>query len=264
MAVQTGHACVVHPSAVIADDVIIGPFSVIEDSVTIGASTVIGNSVTIGRYTTLGRRNLVYSNVVLGSHPQDLTFAGEETKLVVGDDNTFREFVTANVGTRKGGGMTRIGSSNLLMACSHVAHDCHVGDNVVMGNCALLGGHVHVGNGSVLSGAAAFHHYASIGQYAFVGGLTRIVQDVPPFMIVEGNPSKVRGVNVVGLRRAGFPEERIEALKEAYSILYKNGLTKAEAIERIESWSDMTEEVGTLVVFLKRMLCAKHGRHRQP
>ena len=180
----------IEPGAEIGENVGIGPNCFISGRAKIGDGCRLYNGVTILGNTTLGRNNVIHTSATLGSPPQDLKYRGEDTRLVLGDNNSVREYVTMNVGTIQGGGLTRIGSNCLFMACSHVAHDCSLGDHVVMANNVLLAGHVTVQDRAIINGAAAINQFSTVGTLAFVGGLTRIVQDVPPYMIVEGNPAK--------------------------------------------------------------------------
>jgi len=254
---------VVHPSARIAEGAEIGPYCLIGENAEVGDGSALTSHIVIGRNVTIGKGNIIYSHAVLGGPPQDLDYRGDSTLLKIGDENIIREFVTINIGTTKGGGLTSVGNRNFLMACSHIAHDCTLEDNVVLTNAVLLAGHIYVERNAVLSGAAACHHFVTIGRYAFVGGLTRIVQDVPPFMIVEGNPSRVRGVNVVGLKRGGFSEERIEALKEAHRRIFRTTKIRMEVLLDMKNSSDLTPEVEYLVEFLLRAARGKHGRARE-
>jgi len=251
----------VHPRAELAEDVTVGAYSIIDEHVKIGRGTWIGNHVTITGHTTIGENNRIFSNAVIGSEPQDLKFAGEVTELIIGNNNTFREFVTVNVGTEKGGGKTVIGNDNYIMACAHIAHDCILEDKIIMANAVLLGGHVKVESCAVFAGAAALHHFVTVGRLAFVGGLTSIVQDVAPYMITEGEKSIPRCVNVVGCRRNGLSEEDIEALTKAYKIIYRSNLTREEAFAELERQNLMTEHVSYLVEFLRRMTQGVKGRY---
>lgn len=230
----------IHPTAVIAKgaelgrDVTIGPYSVIGANVRIGDGTFVGPQVVIDGVTTIGRDNRFLGQANIGGAPQDLSYEDEPTQLVLGDRNTVREFVTINRGTLKGGGMTRVGSGCLFMACSHVAHDCQIEDGVQLGNNVLLAGHVAVGWNAIVNGAAAAHQFVTIGRNAYVGGLTRVIQDVPPFMILEGHPARVRKVNVIGLERAGAPAEEIQALRQAFRILFRAEELRSQAVARAE------------------------------
>ncbi len=259
----------VHPTAEIdsraelADGVVIGPYCVIGPDVLIGEGCVIESHAVVLGKTRLGRNNRLHHHCVIGGAPQLLKDLGRDVGLIIGDDNTFREFVTVNTGTELGGGPTRIGNHCLFMACSHVAHDCILGDHVEIVNNALLAGHIHIDDRAIVSGGAAMHHWVTVGTLAFVGGLSRIVQDVPPFMIVEGNPSKVRGINIVGLRRAGYSMEQVQTLKHAHRLVYRSQLTRKEALEQLEA-EHMSPEIRSLADFVRRSIAGKQGRARQP
>ena len=258
----------IHPTAVIApgaelgEEVTIGPHTVIGPNVRIGDGTRIGPQVVIDGVTTLGQGNSILGQANIGGAPQDKSYEGEPTFLEVGDGNTIREFVTINRGTVKGGGVTRIGNDCLLMACSHVAHDCVLGDGVIFGNNALLAGHVCVEDGAIISGAAAAHQFVTIGRNAYVGGLTRVIQDVPPFMVLEGHPSRIRKVNVIGLERAGFSSEETAELRQAFRRIYRSGEPRHRVLSELEA-----EEVGPwvveLVAALRRTELGLKGRYRE-
>ncbi len=230
----------IHPTAVIApgaelgSDVTIGPYSVIGAGVKIGDSTVVGPQVVIDGVTTIGRENRFLGQANIGGAPQDLSYEDEPTQLVLGDRNTVREFVTINRGTIKGGGVTRVGSGCLLMACCHVAHDCELDDGVQLGNNVLLAGHVAVGKNAIVNGAAAAHQFVTIGRNAYVGGLTRVVQDVPPFVILEGHPARVRKLNVIGLERAGLPHDEIQELRLAFRRLFRADDSRSRVLAQLE------------------------------
>lgn len=257
---RTAH---VHPEAKLGRDVEVGPFAVIGPNVEIGDGTRIGPHCIVEGHTVIGRNNWLVGHVSLGGPPQDISYRGEPTRLRVGDNNTFREFVTVNVGTAKGDGITIIGSKCLFMACSHVGHDCIVGDGVIMVNNALIGGHVLVEDRAIINGAAAITQFATIGALAYIGGLTRIVQDVPPFMIIEGHPAKVRGINLIGLKRSGASEQTIDALKDAHRMIYRSGKLHSEAFAELECRPDPTPEVTHLIQFLKNKQKGKNGRARE-
>ncbi len=230
----------IHPTAVIApgaelgSDVSIGPYAVIGSGVRIGDGTVVGPHVVIDGVTTIGRENRFLGQANIGGVPQDLSYEDEPTQLVIGERNTVREFVTINRGTVKGGGVTRVGSGCLFMACSHVAHDCEIEDGVQLGNNVLLAGHVAVGRNAIVNGAAAAHQFVTIGRNAYVGGLTRVIQDVPPFMILEGNPARVRKLNVIGLDRAGLPQEEIQELRLAFRRLFRAEVSRSRVLAELE------------------------------
>ena len=258
----------IHPTAVIAEgaelgaDVSVGPYSVIGSDVRIGDGTRIGPQVVIDGVTTLGVDNHILGQAGVGGAPQDLTYEGEPTHLEIGDRNTIREFVTINRGTVKGGGLTRIGDDCLFMACSHVAHDCSIDDNVLLGNNVLLGGHVAVGQGAIVNGAAAAHQFVSIGRNAYIGGLTRVIQDVPPFMILEGHPARIRKVNVIGLDRAGLDNDEIQSLRAAFRRLYRSGEPRNRVIAELEE-GDPGRAVRELIESLRRSEIGAKGRYRE-
>lgn len=212
---------IVHPSARLAESVVVGPYCVIGAGSRIGDETTLASHVVIGSATQIGRANQFHPFCVIGADPQDRKFHGESTTLIVGDGNIVREHVTIHRGTANGGGSTRVGSHNLLMVGAHIAHDCIVGDHIVIANQALLAGHVRIDSGATISGGVGIHHYASIGTCAFVGGLARISKDVPPFMIVEGSPAEVRGPNRIGMERRGYAERDVDAIKDAYKRLFR-------------------------------------------
>lgn len=227
---------VVSNEASLASDVVVGPYTVIGPHVTIGAGTIIGPHVRIDGYVTIGERNNFVGQCSIGTPPQDLKYRGEKTQLVIGNDNTFREFVTINRGTAGGGGITTIASNNFFMAYSHVAHDCHVGSHTVFANNATLAGHVDVGDHSTVGAFSAVHQFCRVGEHAFIGGGSICTQDVLPFVKTVGNrPAKTYGINTIGLQRKGFTPETIEALQRAYRILVRSKLKLETAAERIES-----------------------------
>jgi UDP-N-acetylglucosamine acyltransferase len=255
----------VHADAKIGEDVEIGANTVIGQYVEIGDGTRVGPNCTILGHTVIGRNNAVVANTVLGTPPQDLSYRGEPTRLIIGDDNTFREFVSVNVGTAKGDGVTTIGSRCLFMACSHVAHDCIIGNNVIMVNNALLGGHCKVEDRAIINGAAAVTQFTTVGAVAYIGGLTRVVQDVPPFMITEGHPAKVRGVNIIGMKRNGYSEEAINAVKEAHRLIFRtsSALSVNKGFEELAARYGSIPEVLYLIDFLQNKQKGKNGRARE-
>ncbi|MEW6741700.1 MAG: acyl-ACP--UDP-N-acetylglucosamine O-acyltransferase [Planctomycetota bacterium] len=260
MGVVIEGTAVVDPAAELGDGVQIGAGCYVGAGVVIGDRTVLMAGACVYGPSVLGKENVIYPRAVLGTGPQDLGYRGEPTRLEVGDGNEFREFVSVNRGTVKGGGITRVGHRGLFMACSHIAHDCQVGDRVVMANSALLAGHVHVGDGAVINGAAAFHHFVSVGRMAYVGGMSRVVHDVPPFVKVEGNPARVRMLNAVGLRRQGLDAARIEALDGAVRRLFRGHMPLRVAVEEIER-EVMTDDVRHLVDCIKRSMATRKGRY---
>ncbi|MCP5004109.1 MAG: acyl-ACP--UDP-N-acetylglucosamine O-acyltransferase [Planctomycetes bacterium] len=255
---------IIHPEADIGKDVEIGHFSVIGQKVKIADGNIIKNNVTVTGNTSMGSENVVHPYSVIGSEPQDFKYQGEQTKLTIGNKNIFRECVTINTGTVEGGSETVIGDNNFFMACSHIAHDCIIKDNVLLANGVLLGGHVKIENFAKLMGYAAIQPFATIGQHSYVGGLTRIVQDVPPYMIVEGNPAKVRKVNTVGLERSGFSQELINAIKDAFRKLFRSEtLNRNQILAELENQKDLLPEIKVLLDFFKDVDRGKSGRHRE-
>ncbi len=254
---------VIHPLARIGVDVEIGPYCTIGADVTIGDRTRIGPQVVVDGNTRIGVDNLVVGQAALGGAPQDLSYRGEPTELEIGARNTIREFVTINRGTVKGGGITRIGSDNMLMACCHVAHDCELKDRIILANGVLLAGHVLVEENVNVSGGAAAHHFVTIGAFAYIGGMSRMVQDVPPFMILEGHPSRVRGVNVIGLQRGGVAEEHIEDLREAFKRVWRSGDPRSRTLDALKERYAGSEMVMRLVRELEQTDVGAKGRYRE-
>ena len=264
----------IHPTAVIeqgaqlADDVGVGPFCYIGPHVKIGSGTRLVSHATILGHTTLGSDNTVWPHATLGAEPQDLKYHGEDSRLVIGNHNSIRESVTIHIGTENGGGETKVGNDNLIMVGTHIAHDCIVGNHVILANSVHLAGHIVVEDHVVVSGATGIHHYVTLGQYAFIGGMTRVVHDAPPFMIVEGNPSTVRGVNIVGLTRHQFPNDTINALKEAYRLLFrKNSDTQActmtDNLAKLEAEHGNDECIALLIQSLRNSAIGTFGRSRE-
>jgi UDP-N-acetylglucosamine acyltransferase len=242
---------IIHPGARLAADVTVGPYTVIGEHVTVGAGTQIGAHCVIEGWTEIGEACVFSHFVSAGTPPQDLKFGGEESRLIIGHHNTFREFVTLNRGTHHGGGATRIGNHNFLMAYVHVAHDCTLGNHVILANAATLAGHIEIGDHAVLGGLTGVHQFARIGAYAMIGGCSAIAQDVPPFVSATGNRAKLYGLNLVGLKRNGFTEERIAALKKAYRTLFASHLAMKDALVRARKESDGQPDVETLVRFIE-------------
>ncbi len=241
---------VVDPSAEIAEDAVIGPFCVIGPKVRIGAGTELISHVSVTGRTTIGERNRIFPGACIGCEPQDKKYAGEDTALVIGDDNMIRENCTMALGTVQDEGITRVGSRGLYMANVHVAHDCVVGDDVIIANNVGLAGHVHVGDYAVVGGQAGVHQFVHIGAHSMVGGGSMLVQDVPPFVMCSGAPVKPYGLNTVGLRRRGFTAEAFSVLKRCYKALYREGLTIAEASEKMKQLAaDNPEFAGLVEVF---------------
>ncbi|NLI80077.1 MAG: acyl-ACP--UDP-N-acetylglucosamine O-acyltransferase [Deltaproteobacteria bacterium] len=243
---------VVSPGAELAEDVIIRPYSVIGPHVKIGSGSVIGPHAVIDGWTSIGARNQVFPFSTIGGPPQDLGYSGEETRLVLGDDNVIRENVTISRGTVNGGGVTVIGNRNLFMAYAHVAHDCKIGDRVILANATTLAGHVQIDDCAILGGMVAIHQFVRIGRYSFIGGMSGLRMDMPPFMLAFGAPAKLYGPNLVGLKRNGFSPEAIQLLKKSYRIIFRSGLSLKDAVEKIEQEVGMTPDVQHLVEFMQR------------
>lgn len=257
----------IHPTAIIdrkaqlADGVSVGPYSVIGPDVVIGEGCVIHNHVTITGCTTLGKCVQVMPGAMLGGTPQDLKYKGEKTKLRVGNGTVIRECCTLHIGTALGGGETVVGDDNLIMAYVHIAHDCHLGNNIVIANAAQLAGHIHVDDGARISGLAALHHFVRIGTCAFVAGCAKLSIDVPPFMLADGHPAKIRGLNREGIKRRGLSEEAYEALKDAYRLCFREQIPQEEAFQQLsEQGHDSVPEVALLIEFLRAVARGRHGR----
>lgn len=243
---------VIDPSAEIGPGVRIGPYSIIGPGVRIGEGTQIGAHVVIDRWTTIGKNCQIYHHASIGTPPQHVRYRGEETYVVIGDNCVIREFVTIHRGTSFGGGETRLGDNNFIMAYAHVAHDCRLGNSVVMANGAQLAGHVVVEDHAVIGGLSAVHQFVRIGRYAFVGGATAVPKDIPPYVTASGVRARLYGINVLNLRRNGFPEEVIRALKRAYRIIFRSSRPLKDCIEEVKN-SDLYQlpEVRYLVEFLE-------------
>ena len=229
----------IHSTAIIAENVElginvkIGPFSIIEKDVKIGDNCIIGNNVTIACDTIIGEKCKIFHSSSVGELPQDLKYDGEKTFTKIGNNTIIREFVTINKGTKELG-KTEVGSNVLLMASTHVAHDCLVEDNVIMSNLATLGGHVKIGKWAILGGGVLVHQFTKIGEHSLIGGGFRAVQDVPPFVIAANHPLSFKGVNLIGLKRRGFSKQDRSLIKEAYKIFFRSGLNRRDAIKKIE------------------------------
>jgi len=241
---------IVAPDAEIAEGVEIGAFSVIGAGVRVGAGTWVGPHAVINGPTTLGRDNKVFQFASVGDAPQDRKYQGEPTRLEAGDRNVFREFCSINRGTATGRAVTRIGNDCLFMAYSHVAHDCTVGDHVVMSNCTALAGHVELGDWVILSGYAGVHQFCKIGAHAFLANNAAVTRDVPPYLLVAGSPAEPKGVNSEGLKRRGFDATQIANIKAAYRLFYRSGLKLAEAEERLRELAGTQPELRPFVEFL--------------
>jgi UDP-N-acetylglucosamine acyltransferase len=242
----------VSPQAHIAADVQIGPFTVIGADVVIGAGTWIGPHVVINGPTRIGTGNKIFQFASLGDAPQDKKYNGEPTRLEIGDRNVFRESVTVNRGTTHDKGVTCIGSDNLLMAYSHVAHDCTLGDQIVMANCATLGGHVEIGDWVIMGGLSAVHQHTKVGAHCFIAHNAAVTRDVPPYVMAVGRPAVPHSVNSEGLKRRGFSAEQILNIRRAYRLLYRSGLKLKTALQELEKMAAVHPEVRPFVEFIVR------------
>jgi len=257
----------IHPTAIVdkkarlADDIEVGPYAIIGPDAEIGKKTVIGSHVTIDGYTTLGEGNRVFTGAVIGSIPQDLKYKGKRSFLKIGKNNIIREYVTMNPGTGEGSS-TSVGDGNLLMAYSHVAHDCKIGNSCIIANIGTLAGHVTLEDRVVIGGLAAIHQFARVGRMAIIGGCSKVVQDVPPFSTCDGNPARVYGLNLIGIRRAGMSQKAQRELKKAFRILFHSGLVLKNGVEKVKKDIELIEEVKYLLNFLKnseRGICRGGG-----
>ena len=241
---------IVHPGARLAGDVEIGAYTLIGEHVEIGAGTRIGPHAVITGHTRIGSNNRIFQFVSLGEAPQDKKYAGEPTRLEIGDRNTIREFCTFNCGTVQDAGATRLGNDNWMMAYVHLAHDCQIADHTIFANNSQLAGHVHVGDYAILGGFTAVHQFCHIGAHSITAIGTVVLQDIPPFMIASGNTAEPHGINSEGLKRRGFPADAITGIKRAYKTLYKSGLTLSEARRKIATQVRACPELRMLLDFL--------------
>lgn len=241
----------IEPGAVLGAGTTVGPYSVIGAEVELGAGCMVGAHVVIGGPARFGAGNRFYPFACLGMDPQDLKYGGERTVLEVGDDNVFREGVTVHRGTAGGGGATRLGSHNLLMAQTHIAHDCQVGSHVIFANAATLAGHVTIEDAATIGAFSGVHQFCRVGQHAYIGGYSVITQDALPYVLTVGNRAKSFGVNVIGLERRNFRPDAVQALKQAYRILFRSRLALAAALERIDREFADQPEVGRLAAFVR-------------
>jgi UDP-N-acetylglucosamine acyltransferase len=250
----------IHPTAIIHEgaqlhpSVTVGAYSIIGPHVSIGAGTCVGPHCVIEGHTSIGVDNHIFQFASLGAQPQDKKYAGEPTRLAIGNRNTIREFCTFNTGTSQDAGVTRIGDDNWIMAYVHIAHDCVVGNNTILANNATLAGHVHLGDWAILGGLTGVHQFVKIGAHAMAGFASRVAQDVPPFMMIEGNPLAVRGFNLEGLRRRGFTPERLKAVKQMHRLLYRQGLTLEDAMQAIAALLQEMPEAAQDIALMQSFL----------
>ena len=243
-------AAIVSPEAKISSDVEIGPFAIIENDVEIGEGTIVHNNANIKAGARIGKNNIIYPYSVLAAIPQDLKFKGQYSQLVIGDNNTVREFVTISRSTIEGN-KTIVGNNCLFMANCHTGHDCIIGDNCIVVNSVALAGHVVLEDNVVLGGLVGVHQFCKIGRNTMIGAHSMVVKDVPPYALFSGNPLHYEGLNIVGLRRRNFKPETIEEIKKAYNLIYSSGLNVSQAVQKIKSNLEQTEEIKHLVTFIE-------------
>ncbi len=249
--VQIHPTAIVDAKAQIGAGTIVGPYCVIAAEVTVGPDCWLQHHVTLSGPMRAGARNKFYAYCSIGQQTQDLKYQGEPTYLEIGNENTFREFVTINRSTSSEG-KTRVGSGGNFLAYSHIGHDCNVGDGVIFSNNGTLAGHVQVGDNAVMGGLTAVHQFCRIGRFAITGGCSKIVQDVPPFMIADGNPAKIRGINLIGLERKGFPAENLKPIKEAFRLIYRSKLNTQQAIEAMRKELPQNDEIKEIIDFIEK------------
>ena len=240
---------IISSKSIIGKNVFIGPYCIIDDDVIIGDNTRIDAHTIIRSYTTIGQNCHIFSNCVIGEIPQDKKFEGEKSKLIIGDNTVVREFCTLNRGT-KDSGLTKIGSDCLLMAYVHVGHDCLVSDNIILANGVQLGGHVEIQKYAIVGGLTPVHQFCKIGEHSLVGGGLRVVQDIPPFIIANGQPLKFSGINALGLRRRKFSVTQRTNIKKAYKIIYNSNMNTTQALEKIKKDFSSQNEISTIISFI--------------
>ena len=240
----------IDPRAELADDVEVGAFSIIDAKVRIDSGTKIRSHAVLTGRTTIGKNNQIFQFTSIGEQPQDKKYNGEDTELIIGDNNTIRELCTFSRGSVQGGGATRIGNNNWIMACVHIAHDCILGDDIIMANNASLAGHVSVGDHAILSGYSLIHQFCTVGEHSFTSFASHVNQSIPPYVTVAGEKARVKGINSEGLKRRGFTTEQINQVRRAYKALYRENLSLEEATERITEMAAESPEIQLLVNFL--------------
>jgi len=241
----------IDPKAELADDVEVGAFSIIDAKVRIDSGTKIGPHAVVTGRTTIGKNNHIFQFTSIGEQPQDKKYAGEDTELIIGDNNTVRELCTFSRGSMQGGGVTRIGNDNWIMACVHIAHDCILGDNIIMANNASLAGHVTIGDHAILSGYSLIHQFCMVGEHSFTSFASHVNQSIPPYVTVSGEKARVKGINSEGLKRRGFTSEQINQVRRAYKALYRKSLSLEDATAEINKMAVDSPEIEPLVEFLK-------------
>jgi UDP-N-acetylglucosamine acyltransferase len=247
---------IIHSGAKLGVGVSVGAYSIVGEHVEVGEGTSIASHVVLEGHTRIGRDNRIFSFSAIGGEPQDKKYKGEPTRLEIGDRNTIREYCTIHTGTVQDSGTTRVGDDNWIMGYVHIAHDCQIGSNIILASNAQIAGHVHMGDWVILGGMTGVHQFVKIGAHAMTAGCTLLLQDLPPYVMASGNPSAPHGMNTEGLKRRGFSEEAVNALRRAYKTLYRSGLGLAEAIENLQQEYGQMPEVQALIVFLRN---AKRG-----
>ena len=243
---------VVHPNAQIGEGVEIGPYSIIGENVKIGENNVIGPHVVIEGWTEIGDGNKIFQFASLGAVSQDLKYHGEKAYLKIGNNNTIREYVTMNIGTEGGGSITKVGDNNLFMVGAHIAHDCILGSNIIVANIGTLAGHITVDDGAIIGGVVAIHQFCKVGKMAIIGGCSKVVQDIPPFMMADGHPALVRGLNLIGLKRKGFDRQAIHRIKDAHKILFRSNMNTSQAVESLKEEFGSYEEIQCIINFIEQ------------
>jgi UDP-N-acetylglucosamine acyltransferase len=254
---------VIHADAKIGADVRIAPFCVIGPDVSIGDRCELMNNVTIDGCTVIGSHNIFYQNAVIGVASQDLKYKGQKTKTIIGNKNVFRENCTVHRGTELGGGKTVIGNHNLLMIACHIAHDCTLENKIILSNLTQLAGHVKIEEGAVVLAMIGIHHFVTVGRYSYIGAMTPVHRDVPPFMKFSGEPNEVRGVNEEGLKRNNFSADDIDELKKAYRKLFREGRSISEQIDKLQTQGEMNGHVRYLCQFIRNSCSGRFGRHQE-
>lgn len=263
MSTDIAHSAVIDPRAKLGRNVKVGHFCVLGPNVTIGDDTVIDSHCVFTGVTTVGEENHFFPGCIIGTHPQDTSYRDTPTRVEIGDGNVFREHCTVNRGTEKEAGLTHVGDNNYFMTATHIAHDCNLGDRIVIANNGMLGGHVHIGNDVTIAGGVGVNHFASIGQMSFVSAMSRVLHDVPPYMIVDGQPARPRAINSVGLKRHDFPADDIAVLSTAYRLLYRSLVGVEAAKAQLYSTGPIRPVLKHLFDFLELSAAGKHGRGRQ-
>ncbi len=245
------HTAIISPDAQLEEGVEIGPYVVIGSDVKIGKNTVIGPHTVIEDFTHIGENCHIFQFCSIGAPPQDLKFGGEKTRVVIGNFNTIREFVTIHRSTTADIGVTIIGDHNLIMAYAHVAHNCKLGNNIIMSNAATLAGHIHIEDYAIISGLTGIHQFCRLGAHCMIGGASAVVKDVPPYAIAQGNHAKLFGLNLIGLKRRNFPEKTINALKDAYRIIFRSDLLLEAALKKAKNEVEDIPEVNHFIKFIQ-------------